>query len=244
MPLKVIYGKEDELRLAVTVLQESAKNFVAEAARLEKDGVSVINPATGAELSSELRASANARLAAARAIEWSIEGLGNDQPTADEEKEELRKVINDLFEGVGYRLHGTLVEQVRTGVEAVKSQRKEAFGLVATLVDDQRIRLEALRWTMKSALDSPTHASKNARLKLGLEAIEQIINELQKIDPDNIARYTVYDWHTGSWNTRKLNATIYHQEGQIRALRARLEEIQKERKENNGAIATTRRKAR
>lgn len=229
MPYKLLCIKEDCLKLAVIVLQESGKNFVAEAARLEKDGRSIINEATGNELSNELRASANNRLASAREIEWSLENLRN-QPTPDEEKEEIKRSINDLFEGLGVRYRGRLVEEIQWGVREVKCQRDAAFGLVATLVDDQRIKLEALRWLIQSALDAPTHASKNARLRLGLEAIKEIIAEMQKIDPDNISRYTVHDWRAGSWNLRRLQADVYHKDTQIRALQEQLNDLQKEKK--------------
>jgi hypothetical protein len=220
MPTLAIYCKEDELKMAITVLRESATQKLSEARELERQG-NLENPDTGALMSSEVRATANKYLAAARDLEWSVEGLAN-QPTLDEEKAELRQIVDELFKDGGFRTVGTLAEQVRSGVEAVRRQRQEAFGAAATLVDDQRVRLEAMRWVLKSALDCPTHKSKDARLRLALEAVEEIGNQLQKIDPDEIDHYTHYNWKVESWNTRKLTAQVYRQEQQIRELQEQL----------------------
>jgi hypothetical protein len=231
MPVKAIYCKEEELKLAVTVLEKSSYDFLKEAERLERSEIPIINEATGALTADHLRKTANKHLAAAQGIQWSIEGLVN-QPTPDEEKEELRKLLDELHEGIGRKIYGRgLVDSIRDCVEEMKSERKEAFGLVATLVDDQRVRLEAFRWILNSALSSPTHASKNARLRLALESLQEIVNEIQKIDPDNIDGYGTYDWHLGSWNTRKLNADIYYKDMQIRRLQEELEALRKEKAE-------------
>jgi hypothetical protein len=221
MPVKAIYCKEEELKLAITVLRESATEKLSEARELERQG-NLENPDTGALMSSEVRAVANKYLAAARDLEWSTEGLSN-QPTLDEEKEACLAVLKKMWDDIGHSVHGTLAEQFESAAESLRRQRQEAFGVAATLVDDQRVRLEALRWLLKSALDSPTHASKNARLRLGLEAVAEIINELQKIDPDKIHHYTGWNWHTESWNSRKLTAEIYRKDAQIQLLQGQLE---------------------
>lgn len=223
MPVQAVYCKEDQLKLAITVLRESATQKLYEANDLDRQGNNLENPDTGALMSSEVRAVANKYMTAARDLEWSIEGLAN-QPSVDEEKAELHQIIDELFKDAGYRMYGTLAEQIRSGVESVRRQRQEAFGAAATLVDDQRVRLEAMRWVLKSALDSPTHASKNARLRLALEAVEEISNQLQKIDPDEMDHYTHHDWKVESWNTRKLTSQVYRQEQQIRELQAQLDE--------------------
>lgn len=218
MPIKALYCRDEELRAAIAAMRELAHIKIGQATAVDdavenRDGVSL-----------KLLAYKNAKelLSEADRLERSVNGM-HEQPTADEEKEELRKILDGLFNGVGYRVHGSLSEQVQSGVNAVQRQRDEAFGLVGTLVDDQRIRLEALKWMVKSALTAATHSRKNAKLYLAEESIDEILNELQKIDKDNPSRYSVYDWHHGSFNLRKLNAEIYQKDQQIRNLKERLE---------------------
>lgn len=217
MPIKAIYYRDEELRAAIAAMRELANIKIGQAHAVDE----AVENSDGVGLKLLAYKTAKELLSAADNLERSVDG-SHEQPTADEEKKELRGILDGLFNGLGYRVHGSLSEQVRSGVESVKRQRDEAFGVVATIVDDQRIRLEALRWMVKSALAAATHSRKNSKLYLAEESIDEILDELQKIDKDDPHRYTAYDWHRGSFNVRRLESEIYQKDQQIRHLKERL----------------------
>lgn len=220
MPVKALYCKEPELNLAILALRELANARIDAA-----NNISRTNTEDDIEsLRKDALSAAQCYLKAAESLEWAVDG-NHEIPTPDEEKAELRKIIDELWQGIGYRYGGSLSEQIRAGVDAVKREQKEAYGLVATIIDDQRIRLEALRWILQQALDCSTHKSKDSSLWLGLRSIEKIIDELQGIDKDNPARYSAWDWHKGSFNTRKLNAEIQEKEMKIRGMAEQIETL-------------------
>lgn len=185
----------------------------------------LINEETGVDMRDELRATANRYLTVARELEWAMEGRSL-QPTPDEEREEIKAIIEKEFGESRYRVSGTLPEKIRGILATERVSRSEAFGLVATLSHELQVKLEAMDWVLKSALTGGTHREKNKWIELGRTACTEIMAELQRIDPDTLSRYTSWDWKSGSWNIRKLQSDVYHKDDQIRRLQERIAELE------------------
>jgi hypothetical protein len=231
MPVKAIYAKEPELRLAVAALRELANAKVEIANKLEvppakKAGKEkAVTKSDIEDIRLKALHAAHQYLDAANSLQREVDGAC-EKATPDEEKAELKKIIDGLWEGVGYSYGGSLAEQVQKGVETVKRREKEAYGVIATMIDDQRVRLQALQWILEQALGCSTHKSKDSRLYLGLDSVKAIIDELQKIDKDNPRSYSAWEWHKGSLNTRKLNAEVYRKDRQISEMREEIDKLE------------------
>jgi hypothetical protein len=218
--LQVIYGHETDLRTAIHALRELANDKLRYASTVTKE----LKSPDGEGLHDMALRTANHLFSTANSLEQAVHH-NYEQPTFEEEKQELHALLDDLHSLVSFRHAGTLAEQFASMIDYLKRQRSQAFGLAATIADEQRVKLEAMRWMLKSALASPTHASKNRRLELALEATEEILNELQKIDPDQLSGLSTPHWEVGSWNTRRLQSDVYQKEKQIQQLKARIESL-------------------
>jgi hypothetical protein len=223
MPVKAVYCKESELALAISTLRAEADERIARAGKLPGD-------AQDNDLKQEAYRSADRLFDAARSLEESL-NYSHESPTLDEERESILNLIRDTGKQEnGYTYSGTLRDQLAYLIRSLREDKDRTIGLLATLVDEQRVKLEAMRWILKSALGSPTHKSKDSRLNLALEATDQILSEVQGIDPETLPYYTSWDWHKGSWNTRRLNADLRRKEDVIRHLQERLEAVENEHK--------------
>lgn len=232
MPVIALYCKEQELRDAVTALRELGQAKIAEANSLK----TAPNKNKRSALIQAALTNAEQYLKSADALEYTLQH-GYESPTADEEKAELRKMLDNLASEAGYRCGGRLVEQLESMIRSLTGQKKEAFGLVGTIIEDQHVKLEAMRWLIHSALNAATHKSKDGRLRTALEASEEIVNNLQKIDPDNLDQYLSWQWKSGSWNVRHLNAELRHKESQLRQAQERIDQLEASlNKETDGGL--------
>jgi hypothetical protein len=219
MPVKAVYCREDELRLAIVTMRAEADLRLTRAAQILDD-----------DLKQKAYESAHRLFDAARSLEQDLSG-SRETPTLDEERETILTMIRETAkEEGGYTRYGTLAEQLADLIQGLRQGKDRAIGMVATIVDEQRVKLQAMLWILKSALDSPTHKSKDARLHLALESIEQITNEMQGLDPDSISAYQTWGWEKGSWNTRRLTADVMRKQNIIGELEVRLAEAELELK--------------
>lgn len=218
MSVKAIYCREDELRLAIVTMRAEADLRLTRAAQILDD-----------DLKQKAYESAHLLFDAARSLEQDLSG-SRETPTLDEEREAILNIIRETAkEESGYTRYGTLAEQLADLIQGLRQGKDRAIGMVATIVDEQRVKLQAMIWILKSALDSPTHKSKDARLNLALESIQQITNEMQGLDPDSLRAYQTWGWEKGSWNTRRLTADVARKGEIIRSLQAKLAEARGEK---------------
>lgn len=178
-----------------------------------------------------------ARLAHAR--ERFVEALERGE-TEQDENEQLAAVdelIYEIARECSYKYGGaTRVQAIRSYFESLRKDKQNAYGTFASLVDDQRVKLLAVKFLIKCVLNAATHREKNDKLYMALDSVDAIVEELAKIDVD---RPESYHWHaceyeTGSWDYRRALRDLHYRNSEVNRLREELAEVQEKLKKYEG----------
>jgi len=134
----------------------------------------------------------------------------------------------------GYFDPKDLVKAVKNFYQDIANEKQRAFGLFATLVDDQRIKLQALQFMLEQALYGSTHRAKNARIEQVKETIQTIAENLGRIDKNDPMDY---QWHNqssvGNWDYVQSLRDMHYQHVELENLRKENEQL----KLDNAALA-------
>lgn len=172
-----------------------------------------------------------------RRLAWLIEefqGAINYGESELEENEQLRAIdqliSTDMVKEAGHMSSGKdRVKIIRGYFADVVRQKQDAYRVFAKLVDEQRVRMLAIKMLAASVEHSATHREKDTKLRMMVQNIDALIHDLTGIDKDH-PHYYEYGWKysdVGSWDYAKAITQLHHENSRVSRMEKEIEELRK-----------------
>lgn len=136
-------------------------------------------------------------------------------PDENEQLKMIQEFMNDIIaKETNWHWGGdSLKDKIEHYFNDIKGQKADAIKKLVSFVEDQKNKILALKYIVLKALQSATHRSKDARLRIVLETMTDLINELYAIDSERLY-YDYCDRDRVSWDYRNVLADNF-KKGQI-----------------------------
>lgn len=155
---------------------------------------------------------------------------GESEMEENEQLAAIDKLMQEISREAGHG-YGSKdrVAQLKSYFERLVSQKRDAYRVFAKLVDDQRVRMLAIKMLAASVEHSATHREKNTKLGMMVQNIDALIHDLTGIDKDHPHYYEYGFRHhdIGSWDYAKAITELHHENSRVKRMEAEIEELKK-----------------
>lgn len=151
-------------------------------------------------------------------------------------------IETDMVKEAGHSYAGKdRVKIIRNYFSDIVRQKQDAYRVFARLVDEQRVRMLAIKMLATSVGYSATHREKDTKLRMMIQNIDALIHDLTGIDKDHPEYYEYGRRHSdiGSWDYAKAITQLHHENSRVRRMEKEVEELRAKLAAYEGAVNET-----
>jgi hypothetical protein len=151
---------------------------------------------------------------------------GENKASDNEELVAIDELIKEIGRENGYSYAGLKrAEAIRAHFEQLKQQKHEALKVYAALADEIRVKMLALEFMLNAATNSATHREKDSKIRIVIESLVSVIEDLVKVDVDDTHSF-YRDLNTsGSWRYARAMSDLHHKGSAIKGMEKQIEKL-------------------